>query len=260
MSLVAGRIFSTIALFITGGLIIYMINLSRSGKVSIVLRRMAGLDAIEEAIGRATEMGKPVHMSIGIADIQGETAPQTYAGLECLAYVTGLCAKYNAEFINTIRVPNVFPIAQEVVRQAYLSAGKADMFKEDTVRFLSSNQFAYAAGAQGIMHREKVAANIMLGAFWAESLFLAEAGAQIGAIQIAGTANMHQIPFFVAACDYSLIGEELYAGGAYLSQDKIKLGSIAAQDYIKIGVIAFSIAGTLLATAGSTFLFDLLSK
>jgi hypothetical protein len=260
MSLVAGRIFSTYALFITGALVLYMIYACRNGKINITLRRMAGLDAIEEAIGRATEMGKPVHYSVGIADIQGETAPQTYAGLECLAYVTGLCAKYNAELIVTIRIPNVFPLAQEVVRQGYMGAGKADLMKEDTVRFLSSDQFAYAAGAQGIMHREKVAANIMLGGFWAESLFMAEAGAQIGAIQIAGTANMHQIPFFVAACDYALIGEELFAGGAYLSQDKVKLGSIAAQDYIKIATFVFVLVGALMRTAGNTFLFNMLGK
>jgi len=260
MSLIAGRIFTTVALFIIGAVILYMIQGSRSGRINVVLRRMAGLDAIEEAVGRATEMGRPVHFSPGIGGITDATAPQTYAALECMAYVTGLCAKYNAELIVTIRQPQVFPLAEEVVRQGYLSAGKADLMKEDTVRFLSSDQFAYAAGAQGIMHREQVAANIMLGGFWAESLFLAESGSQIGAIQIAGTANMHQIPFFVAACDYALIGEELYAGGAYLSQDKIKLGSIAAQDYIKLATLAVVILGVLMRTAGSSFMFDLMGK
>lgn len=260
MSLIAGRIFATISLLVVGALLYYMITASRKGTINVKLRRMPGLDAIEEAVGRATEMGRPVHFSPGIAGISDETAPQTYAALECLTYVAGLCAKYNADLIVTIRTPQVFPLAQETVRQAYLSGGKVDMYHEDTVRFLSSDQFAYAAGAQGIMHREKVAANIMLGGFWAESLFMAEAGSVIGAIQIAGTANMHQIPFFVAACDYSLIGEELYAGGAYLSQDKNKLGSIAGQDYVKFLAIAFVIVGALLRTAGNTFLFDLLVK
>ena len=112
----------------------------------------------------------------------------------------------------------------------------------------------------GFITREKVAANIMIGAFWAESLLIAEAGASVGAIQVAGTANLHQIPFFVAACDYTLIGEELFAGGAYLSQDKMELGSIAAQDYLKIVSIGLVILGALAATFQYDFLHQLLVK
>ncbi|MDP3488053.1 MAG: hypothetical protein Q8S19_09010, partial [Bacillota bacterium] len=200
------------------------------------------------------------HFSPGIADISGSDAPQTFAALEVLAYVTGLCAKYDAELIVTIRIPNVLPLAQEVAQQGYMAAGKADMYKEDTVRFLSSEQFAYIAGVLGIFARQKVAANIMIGGFWAESLLMAEGGAQLGAIQVAGTANMHQIPFFVAACDYTLIGEEIYAAGAYLSQDKNKLGSIAAQDYIKLALMAMVFVGAVMMSSGSKWLVTLMSK
>lgn len=236
------------------------VHLSRSGKWHPHIRRIAGLDSIEEAVGRATEMGKPVHFSPGIGGITDEVAPQTFAGMEILGFVTELTAKYNTELIVSIRTPVVFPIAQEIVRQGYLAAGKPDMFKEDTVRFLSSEQFAYAAGVMGIFNRRQVAANIMMGGFWAESLLFAESGAQVGAIQVAGTANMHQIPFFVAACDYTLIGEELYAGGAYLSQDKVKLGSIAGQDVIKAAAMLLMLVGALAATAGSDAVRTLLSK
>jgi hypothetical protein len=134
-----------------------------------------------------------------------------------LGYAVDLIAKYNTELVVSIRTADLFPIAQEVARQRFLAAGKPDMFQETTVRFFSSDQFAYAASCMGFMRREKVAANLMVGAFWAEALLMAEAGAEVGAIQVAGTANLHQIPFFVAACDYTLIGEELFAGGAYLS-------------------------------------------
>lgn len=236
------------------------INFTLKGKWHPHMRRIAGLDAIEESVGRATEMGRPVHFSPGIGGITDTSAPQTFAGLSVLQYVTELTAKYNTELICTIRTAIVFPIAEEIVRQAYVAAGKPDMFKENTVRYLSGEQFAYAAGVLGIFMREKVAANIMMGAFWAESLLFAEAGAQAGAIQVAGSASLAQIPFFVAACDYTLIGEELYAGGAYLSQDKVRLGSIAGQDYIKLGVMAYLLLGTIMATAGVTTMKTWLSK
>lgn len=260
MTVIAGRASLLVTLLVLGVIVYRGITLSTTGKWTPKIRRLAGLDAVEEAVGRATEMGAPVHFSPGIGGITDDSAPQTFAGLEVLAYVTQLTAKYNTEIIATIRTANVFPLAQEIVRQSYLAAGRPDMFQEDTVRFLSSEQFAYAAAVMGIMNRHKVAANLMMGAFWAESLLFAEAGAQVGAIQVAGTANMAQLPFFVAACDYCLLGEELYAAGAYLSQDKVKLGSIGAQDIAKAITMVILLIGSLLATANISIVNDLLSK
>jgi hypothetical protein len=251
-------LFATILIM---GIVIYVtFTAAKNDRWTPHIRRIAGLDSVEEAVGRATEMGAPVHFTPGLADVTAQTAPQTFAGLEVLGFVTELTAKYNTELIVTIRIPNVFPLAQEIVRQGYIAAGKPDMFKEDTVRFLSSEQFAYAAGVMGIFYRRHVAANLMFGAFWAESLLFAEAGAQVGAIQVAGTAAMAQIPFFVAACDYTLIGEELYAAGAYLSQDKVKMGSIGGQDIVKGVAMALILFGALMSTAGSQALIELMKK
>jgi hypothetical protein len=260
MMIIAGRVTLLVTILLLGVIVVAGINMSKSGKWTPKIRRLAGLDAVEEAVGRATEMGAPVHFSPGIGGITDQIAPQTFAGLEVLRYVTELTAKYNTEIIVTIRQPTVFPLAQEIVRQGYITAGRPDMFQEDTVQFLSSEQFAYAAATMGIFNRRKVAANIMMGAFWAESLLFAEGGAQVGAIQVAGTASMAQLPFFVAACDYCLLGEELYAAGAYLSQDKVKLGSIGAQDIAKAITMVILLVGSLLATAEIDGLANLLKK
>lgn len=260
MSLIGGTRFLLVFSLISGAVIFYLMARTRDGKYVPEIRRINGLDAIEEAIGRATEMGRPVHFSPGIAGVTDQSAPQTMASMEILAYTTDLVAKYDNEMVVSIRTADLFPIAQEVTHQRFIAAGKPEMFKETTVQFFSSEQFAYAARCMGFVTREKVAANIMMGAFWAESLLIAEAGASVGAIQVAGTANLHQIPFLVAACDYTLIGEELYAGGAYLSQDTIKLGSIAGQDYLKIVSMTLVILGALAATFQSGFLSKLLAK
>ena len=89
-----------------------------------------------------------------------------------------------------------------------------------------------------------------MGAFFAESLVLAETGNSIGAIQIAGTAMPAQLPFFIAACDYTLIGEELFAASAYLSREPRQLGSLKGQDIGKVFILIFAIGGILLATFG----------
>ena len=87
-----------------------------------------------------------------------------------------------------------------------------------------------------------------MGCFFAESLILAETGNSIGAIQIAGTAMPSQLPFFVAACDYTLIGEEFFAASAYLSGQPDQLGSLKGQDVGKLLVGAVLLVGATLAT------------
>ncbi|MBM3316837.1 MAG: hypothetical protein FJY75_03195, partial [Candidatus Eisenbacteria bacterium] len=120
----------------------------------------------------------------------------------------------------------------------------------DTVHYVTYDQFAYTAAVTGIMVREKPAANFLIGAFQAESLLLAETGQSTGAIQIAGTAEVTQLPFFAVVCDYTLMGEELYAAGAYLSNEPAMLGSIKGQDFTKAVLILVILVGVLLEILG----------
>jgi hypothetical protein len=144
-------------------------------------------------------------------------------------------------------------VAQEVVREGYLKAGRPDAYQKENISYITDDQFGYAAGVDGIMVREKPAAIFLLGTFYAESLILAETGRSVGAIQIAGTAMPSQIPFFVAACDYTLIGEELFAASAYLAREPKLLGSLKGQDMAKLFFICVIIIGTIAATIGDVW-------
>jgi len=234
----------------------WRMNAAKTAKELPTIRQIAGLDALKEAVGRATELGRPVHYSTGIGAIADEFGPQTIAGLTMLQYVSKLCAEYGSKIIATMKDPIVFPLAQEVVKAGFAEAGKADLYQEDMVRFLSSEQFAYAAGAMGTMQREQCAANIMIGAFYAEALLLAEAGFQAGAIQIGSTARMYQLPYFAIVCDYTLIAEEMFAASAYVSRDAEKLGALQGQDYAKVASVVVLIIGALLRTVGMNDLYN----
>jgi hypothetical protein len=113
---------------------------------------------------------------------------------------------------------------------------------------VTDEQFGFVAHVDGVMLRRRPAACFYLGAFFAESLILAETGNSIGAIQIAGTAMPTQLPFFVAACDYTLIGEELFAASAYLSRDEKMLGSLKGQDIGKVIAMIFILVGSIVTT------------
>mgnify|MGYP006877916343 CR=1 FL=1 len=141
-------------------------------------------------------------------------------------------------------------VAQETIKSAYADAGRPDAYREEIVFFVTQNQFAYVSAVNGIMLRQLPATNIYMGKFFAESLILAETGALAGSIQISGTDEIAQIPFFVVACDYTLIGEELYAASAYLGREPILLGSLKAQDYAKAAVIIFAVLGAIAVNFG----------
>ncbi len=231
------------------------ISRARKGDKIPYIRRVSGLDALDEAIGRATEMGRPVHFSPGIS---GVDEAQTLASMAILDYVARKAARNNVPLIMSNRIVMVQALSDAIIRDAYTSENRADAYNPDNVRYLTDSQFGYATGVTGILRRERVATNILIGAFWAESLIFAQTGYEIGAIQIAGTANTHQIPFFVAACDYCLIGDEMYAASAYISREPVLMGSLVAADYVKIVGIAVLVIGLFFMLAGSKALVDLI--
>lgn len=214
----------------------------------IFLRRIPGLEAVEEAVGRATEMGRPVLYLTGSGELNGSGDPSnlsTIAATVILGEVSKRVASYGAE----LRVPHrsaiVMAICQEMVKEAYLTVGRPDAYTEETNFFITQDQFAYTAAVDGIMLRDKPAANIFMGYYYAESLLLAETGASTGAIQIAGTDADHQLPFFITTCDYTLIGEELYAASAYLSREPALVGTLRSQDLGKAVLLGVLLVGSL---------------
>ena len=239
-----GRFWLAVITIVVCGSVVTFIMVARSGR-PLKIRKIAGLQAVDEAVGRATEMGRPILFVPGSQDMNDI---QTVAGITVLARVARTAAEYDAR----VEVPTsrslVMTAARETVQSAFLSAGRPDAYKDDSIYYVTDEQFGYCAYLQGMMVRDKPAACFYMGTFFAESLILAESGNSVGAIQIAGTAEPSQLPFFVAACDYTLIGEEFFAASAYLSGERDQLGSLKGQDVGKLLVAGFLIVGCIAAT------------
>lgn len=243
--------FSAAAIVLIGFAVFYYIRRIKRDPDSIYIRRIPGVDAIEEAVGRSTEMGRPVLYVTGVDETQNI---QTVASLLILGHVAEMIAEYDTD----IKVANAYPLtmvlAEEIVRQGYANVGRSDAHRPENVMFITPEQFAFAAGVNGLILRERPATNIFLGRFFAESLMLAETGYVTRAIQIGGTAEITQLPFFVAACDYAILGEELYAVSAYLSREPQLLAQLKSTDLVKGIILLLIVAGALSATFTS---FDL---
>jgi hypothetical protein len=233
-----------LALVVLATLIYFLIGVARRNP-NLYIRPLAGIKAIEEAVGRATEMGRPVIYIPGVDDINNI---QTIYSMMILEKVATMVAKYGTPLLVPVASAFVTPVAEETVKQGYLNAGVPENFNPNNIRYMSNEQFAFTAATNGMILRERPAASLLMGSFYAESLLMAETGFRAGAIQIAGTANIHQLPFFVVACDYTLIGEEFYVATAYLSREAGLVGTIKAQDYFKAGLLVILVMGAAGAT------------
>ncbi len=244
-----GRIPILLGVVLYVGLLLWFIVQARGGR-ELFLRKIPGLEAVDEAIGRATEMGRPILYVPGLSTIDDIA---TIASLNILSHVTRKAAEYETPIIVPNRNPVVYTVAREIVKEAYTSVGRPDLFDPDQVFYVTDSQFGYAAAVSGIMMRDKPATNFLIGMFWAESLILAETGAATGAIQIAGTDAITQLPFFIVACDYTLIGEELYAASAYLSKEPLLMATLKGQDWMKFILGSALVLGSALGLFGLTW-------
>jgi hypothetical protein len=225
------------------GPVVYYIRRARVDK-ELYVRRIPGVDAVDEAVGRSAELGRPVAFSTGLSGID----PVLYACLGVLYYVARKVARFQNKLIVPQCAPDVMAVVEDTVHDAYRIEGKTAAFDPSNIIYLSDEQFAFAAGYVGLIQRERVASAFLFGAFAAESLILAEAGQQIGAMQVAATVNPEQVAFFICTCDYTLIGEELFAASAYLTREPVQLGSLYGQDRAKMLFAAMIIAGVIIAT------------
>jgi hypothetical protein len=206
-------------------------------------------------------MGKPVFATYG--------RPSgfdfwTMAGLTIMKYVAGLCARNDTRVI----VPTggldasliVRPVAVEMVRAAYIEAGKEDQFKEDDVPFLSALQPAFISGIVGMMQRLLPGAVILSGAHAYEGMSICEQSNIVGAITIAGASYISNMAGMACSADYLIIGEEMPAAGAYLSKEPAMLASIRCQDIYKFVGIGLIIIGCIAVSFSNDIINRLLAS
>jgi len=253
--IINGRFLGFVLNIAMAALVYYYIK----SKKQIYIRRVPGLDAIEEAIGRSAEMGKPVICSFGI----GGFTYWTLAGLAILSHVAHLCAKTGSRLI----VPTgggdqsliVRPVAEEIVKTAYTLEGAEDQYNPDDLPFLSGQQYAYVGGYVGIMQRVRPGSVIMTGSHASDAMNIAETSNAVGAITITSGSYISNVAALACASDYILIGEEAPAAGAYLSDDPAQRASIRVQDLFKWLALAIMILGIAARSVGNDLMLRLLS-
>lgn len=253
LELIQGRAAQAILLIIV---LIAIYETSRiASKRKLKTRGIPGLERIDEWIKEAGKLKRSVFFTPGTGGI---TTPDTLAGLALLGYVAKHCVEHNARLIIANSDPQVQQVTEDVLKGAYAKAGREEEYSTEMVRYISTRQFAYAAGVMGILRREKPAVNFFVGDFQAEALQIAETGRSEAIYQFGGTSNTDQMPFFMTTCDQTLIGEELYTAQGYLSSDPEAISTLVGPDAGKVLAILLILAGVLLMTFGNSILIAML--
>jgi hypothetical protein len=229
-------LFLTCIFFISLGM-----YLAHKGHV-FTIRKIPGLDQIKEAVGRATEMGRPSLFCIGVSNMDH---PETFAAMPILSHIARISATLRNRLLIPICAERTLTLQQTTYREACQAVGELRSYNPSDIRFFPGGQVYFTAATMGYMLRERPAACFYFGYWEAESLLLSETGQVIGAMQIAGTSQLFQIPFFIAACDYVIIGEEFFAVSASLSREPVLSGSLFGQDIVKLLLLLSIILGTV---------------
>jgi hypothetical protein len=221
--------------------ILYHIRRARQGR-AVHLRKIPGLEVIDEVVGQATEQDRPILFNPGMEGL----GVDLFCSLAVMGHVVRRAARLSMPVHVPLSDPLACAMAEEYWKDGYASVGREGLFAaEDHLRYMTNNQSAYAAAVAGWIKRERVAASFLFGNYGYEALILAEAGQQAGAVQVACTPSFFQVPFFMVSCDYTVFGEEFYAAGAYFSRDPVLTGSLVGQDWAKLVLLVLIVAGVV---------------
>lgn len=252
---IKGKIVDFLILATLAGATWLAIYMAKKGKAREI-RPISGLDAVYEGVRRSAEMGRPVFMTAGFG---GVGSGQIAAGLAMLEVVATQCATLDVPLLTTFASSQTIAAAEKIVSEVYEREGKQEEYSPGKqVIFFSGEQYAWCAGLGSMMQRERPACNVYLGTFFSEALYTGECGSRVGALQIAGSTQQLALPLLAMTMDHLMIGEEIYAAAAKITEDPIQMGSIAAQDVGKAIIFILAITGVIAKMMGLDVIVKLL--
>ena len=229
------------------------------------LRPIAGYEQAHQAIARAAESGQPLHLSPGPAAVgeSGTNTAETLAGLTLVDALGRQAALTGAPLLVTSDDAITHTLTENGIRGGYAAAGRLDEAPlvgriaartveghGQGVRMLAQRDpLAYAAAAGDLVELEGVLHAITSGGFGPEYLLLGEAQARAGVPAVAGATSPQALATMLIAAQQTLIGEEIYGAGAYLSRAAAHLASLQAQDLVRALLILLILIGAIAATA-----------
>lgn len=213
-----------------------------------VFRPLRGFEALGIAIERAVEDGERVHLSLGTGPVHGTESAAAFAGLSVLGRVAAATAMSDRPGLATAGDGAVAVLAQDTLSSAYVRAGAGDRYRATLGRMLGPTPFAYLAALPTMLATEGVSVHMLLGAFGVEAALAADFGERHHAFVLAGTDDVQTQALLFPTAEHALVGEEVFAGGAYLNVGPLHQASLRAQDALRMLLVLLIVLGTAYQT------------
>jgi len=214
------------------------------------LRPIRAFDRLRREIGLAVEAGKRLHVSLGRGGLNGIEGGSALIGLTTLDRIARTASISDKPPVATSGDGTITLLSQNTARGVFTSIGLENQFEPTSGRMVGVTPFSYAAGTLAVIYDEQVAANILAGHFGSEIALITDAAERSGGMTLGGSDNLSAQAVLIAASDEPLIGEELYATGAYLKAGPAHQASVRAQDVFRWVLIAIILAGAALKLFG----------
>jgi hypothetical protein len=207
------------------------------------LRSIPAFSRLSRAVGLAVEAGSRLHVSIGHGNLTSPGSAASFVGLSMLARIARTASISDQPPIASTGDGALAILAQDTLRAGYREVGAGEDYNPDLGRITGLTPISFAAGAMSIIEEENVSGNILSGHFGMEAALILEANERSGGFSLSGTDHIPTQAIMFTASQEALIGEELYAGGAYLRAGLMHTASLQAQDVVRWILVALILAG-----------------
>lgn len=215
------------------------------------LRPIDAYERLNRSVGLAVENGTRLHISLGRGSLFTARSGSALAGLAMLRRLSERTSVSDRPPIVTSGDAPLTILSQDTLQSGYRAAGAEDQYRFSTGRLTGLSPFSYAAGTMPIMHDENVSTNVFIGDFGTEAALLTEESDRGNSNVIAASDNLSAQAIFFASSQDPLIGEELFAAGAYVGAGASHQASLNVQDILRWLIILAILIGAGLTILGA---------
>jgi len=214
------------------------------------LREISAFTRLGRAIGLAVEAGKRMHITLGwggLIDLKGASA---LVGLTILERITRLASISDRPPVATSGDGVLGILSQDTLSGTYKAVGAGFQYDPTSGRVTGLTPVSYAAGAMPVIYDEQVSATVLAGHFGSEAALITDAAERNDSLSVAGSDSITATSVFIAAAQEPVIGEELFAAGAYINAGPVHASSLRTQDIFRWVLVGAILIGALLKLLG----------
>jgi Domain of unknown function (DUF6754) len=239
------QVITTLIIVLALAVTVIVTQFIRRRKEAFPMRMIPAYEAIPLLVGESIEAGRPMHVSFGGTGLGGSNTALTLAAAELLYEVA--TRNQVGSTVVTVSDPSALPLGYGMLRRAY--ASRRDRLDASSVRWFpaGTRSLAFAAALTGVQGDERVSGNVLVGNFGPEMALILESAIRKRQSTIAGSIDLDGQAVAYAMADQTLIGEELFVAGAYMSDSATQRGSVVTLDVLRWLLIL----GILIATANT---------